>query len=262
MDELIAEGLFPPDMDRDEIVKQQRRALYVTLDGAATVKSAVSDILLEFKDPRATLGTATSLLGRVYDYMRRCGTQILFLDEIQHLDDRQTEKDKKPKRAAMYESTAVTDTLKTMLIRGLVPIVFIGVDDAESMILGDPQLSARCVSKIEFESLRDDVPEERDIFLDYCGMLGIKLHQHGLFDEASNLIEGDLPAVIHRVASGRLGMASNLIAAACSIAREQRAPRVLREHVSGAIDEWAIPMGHIDYNPLAQGLRDYERRAA
>ncbi len=125
VDELIAEGLFPADMNRDEIARLQRRALHVTLEGKATPKSAATDILTEFKDPRAAQGTAASLLGRVYHYMRRHGTQILFLDEVQHLDHRQTEKDDKPKRAAFCESTAVTDTLKTMLIRGLVPIVFV-----------------------------------------------------------------------------------------------------------------------------------------
>jgi hypothetical protein len=57
-------------------------------------------------------------------------------------------------------------------------------------------------------------------------------------------------------------MASNLISAASSIAREQGARRVTREHVSIAIDEWAIPSGLIDYNPLDRGLDGYERRAS
>ncbi|RUM99879.1 hypothetical protein EET67_03065 [Pseudaminobacter arsenicus] len=262
VDELIAEGLFPAEMDRSEIARLQRRALHVTLESKATPKSAASDILTEFNDPHASHGTATSLLSRVYHHMRKHGTQILFLDEIQHMDHRQTEKDNKPRRAGVCESTAVTDTLKTMLIRGLVPIVFVGIDDAESMILGDQQLAARCITKIDFRQLRNDVPEDLEIFLDYLGMLGIKLMQHGLMKEISDLLEGKLPAVIHAVASGRLGVASKLVAAACTIARERKAARVLAEHVSAAIDEWAIPMEMIDYNPIAQGLRDYERRAA
>jgi hypothetical protein len=262
VDELIAEQLFPADMDREEIAGLQRRALHVTLEGAATPKSAAADILRAFNDPHASQGTATSLLARVYYYMRKHGTRILFLDEVQHLDHKQTEKNNKPKRAAFCESTAVTDTLKTMLIRGLVPIVFVGIDEAENMILGDEQLAARCLTKINFKELRNDVPEEIEIFLDYLGMLGIKLMQHGLMEEVSDLLDGNLPAVVHTVGSGRLGMASNLIAAACTIARERKASRILGEHVSVAIDEWAIPMGLIDYNPLAQGLREYERRDA
>jgi len=262
VDELIAEGAFPADMDRREIARLQKRALHVTLEGAATPKSAASDILRCFNDPHASRGTATSLLARVYHYMNSCATQILFLDEIQHLDDKKTKKDKEWSRASFCESTAVTDTLKTMLIRGLVPIVFIGIEEAESMVLGDPQLAGRCLSKIDFKALRSDDPGEIDIFVNYLGMLGIKLHQHGLMQEVSNLLEGDLPAVVHAVSSGRLGMASNLIAAACTIARERNAKRVTAEHVSAAIDEWAIPMGLIHENPLVQGLHEYERKAA
>ena len=262
VDELLAEGLFPVDTDRGEIARLQRRVLHVTIDGAATPKSAASDILRSFDDPHASEGTATSLLARIYHYMRRHGTQLLFLDEIQHLDHKQTKIDKKLRRSAFCESTAVTDTLKTMLIRGLVPIVFVGIDEAEHMILGDQQLAARCLSKLDFGQLRHDVSEELEIFLDYLGMLGIKLVQHGLMKEVSNLIEGNLPPIIHTVGSGRLGMASNLIAAACTIARERKSTRVSAEHVSAAIDEWAIPMGLIDYNPMAQGIRQYERRAA
>jgi hypothetical protein len=262
VDELIAEGAFPADMDREEIVKLQRRVLHVTLEGAATPKTAAADILTAFDDPHASEGTARTLLARIYQYMRRHGTQLLFLDEIQHLDHKQTRVDKKLRRSAFCESTAVTDTLKTMLIRGLVPIVFVGIDEAEHMILGDQQLAARCLSKLDFGQLRHDVSEELEIFLDYLGMLGIKLAHHGLMEEVSDLIEGDLPAIIHAVGSGRLGMASNLIAAACTIARERNSPRVSAEHVSAAIDEWAMPLGLIDYNPLTHGLRQYERRAA
>lgn len=75
VDDAIAMGLFPKDMDRREIAEHQRLALHVTLDGKATPKSLASDILESFRDPRATKGTATSMMGRVYDYMRHFGTQ-------------------------------------------------------------------------------------------------------------------------------------------------------------------------------------------
>jgi hypothetical protein len=93
-------------------------------------------------------------------------------------------------------------------------------------------------------------------------MLGIKLKQHGIFSETVNLLEADIPAMVHEVASGRLGTASNLIAAARTIAREYGAPQVLREHISAAVYDWAIPMEVIDYNPFEQGIDAFRRRAA
>lgn len=262
VDEVVAAGLFPPNMDRMLIAEQQRRALHVTLDGKATTKSLASAILRKFGDPHAARGTEPSLLGRVYAYMKNWETQILFLDEIQHLDHRQIEDKNTVQRASVALSSAVTDTLKTMLIRGLVPIVFIGVEEAKNMILGDPQISGRCLSQIEFSSLRPDVFEERDIFTNYLGMLGVKLKEHRITAESSDLIIGDLPPNIHVVAGGRLGMASNFVAAACMVARERGAPAVLREHLSTAVFEWAIPMRLINYNPFEEGIRNQVRRAA
>ena len=93
-------------------------------------------------------------------------------------------------------------------------------------------------------------------------MLGLKLKQHGIFDEPADLVAGDIPSCIHEVVSGRLGMASNLVLAASTIAKERRANQLQREHLSAAVYEWAIPRGLIDYNPFDRGVNGYKRRAA
>jgi len=260
VDEVIAERLFPADMDREVIAKMQRLALHVTLGSNSTPKSLAGDILEEFGDPHARAGTEVSLLGRVYRYMKQCGTQILFLDEIQHLDHRLTQNEKKIERASAPLSSAVPDTLKTMLIRGLVPIVFIGTSEAKNMIMSERQLRERCLSQIDFETLRPEVSEERDIFERYLENLGVKIKQHGILGEVADLLGSGLPPLIHVVAGGRLGAASSFVAAACMVARERGASQLSREHLAAAVDEWAIPMELIDYNPFEQGIQGYERR--
>jgi hypothetical protein len=261
VDEVIAAGLFPPDADRALVAKQQRLAIHVTLEGNATTKSMASDILKVFRDPHAYTGTAPALLGRVYTYMERFGTQILFLDEIQHLDHRKAGEGDKVRRS-LPGSSAVPNNLKTMLIRGLVPIVFIGIDEAKNLILGENQLGGRCLAEIEFPSLRASNAEERGIFINYLALLGIKLKEHNIMPTAGDLISADLPPLIHVVAGGRLGMASNFVAAACMLAREQGATAVRREHLSLAVDEWAIPTRVIDYNPFVEGIKAPIRRGA
>ena len=247
-------------MDREVIAKKQRVALHVTIGSNATPKALAGDILEKFDDPHARTGTEMSLLGRVYRYMNHFGTQILFLDEIQHLDHRLTQNEKKIERASAPLSSAVPDTLKTMLIRGLVPIVFIGTSEAKNMIMSERQLRERCLSHIDFSTLRPEVFEERDIFERYLENLGVKIKQHGVLDEVADLLGAGLPPLIHVVAGGRLGAASSLVAAACMVARERGASRLSREHLASAVNEWAIPMELIDYNPFEQGIQGYERR--
>jgi hypothetical protein len=260
VDEVIAAHLFPADMDREDIARMQRIALHVTLGSNATPKSLAGDILEGFGDPHARTGTEVSLLGRVYRYMKHFGTQILFIDEVQHLDNRLTENEKKIERASAPLSSAVPDALKTMLIRGLIPIVFIGTSEARNMIMSERQLRERCLCHIDFSTLRPEVFKERDIFERYLEHLGVKIKQHGVLDEVADLLGAGLPPLIHIVAGGRLGAASNFVAAACMVARERGASRLSREHLASAVNEWAIPNELIAYNPFEQGIQDYERR--
>ncbi|MGI6852161.1 ATP-binding protein [Mesorhizobium sp. 1B3] len=250
VDDAIERGLFPGSMDRRIVAKQQRLALHVTLSTNATPKSLATDILTAFGDPRASYGTAQSLLQRAYGYMQHFGTEIVFIDEIQHLAHKTARVDGKAERSNLLESTATTDTLKTMLLNGLVPMMFVGVREARHHLFNDPQLAARCISELDFGRLTFDNPKSRNIFIEYCGRLGIKLQQHGLFSKASDLVSGAIPGNINEVAGGRLGMASNLVLAACKVAVEEGAPCVTWNHLDEATEDWAIPMGITSRNPF------------
>ncbi len=260
VDDAIRLGLFPSDMDRAEIAIQQRLVLHITLSAKATPKSLASDILKAFGDPRATNGDGESLLKRAYDYMRYYGTTLLCIDEIQHLGHRTTKGSST--RSGVVESTAVTDTLKCMLLNGLVPMVFVGISEARPLLFCDPQLASRCVECLDFGQLDYSRPDQRKIFVEYCGTLGLKLRQHGLFPDLTNLVVGDIPACIHAVADGRLGMASNLVLAACQVALREGVSSLSREHLATAVQEWAMEIGAVDYNPFVQGIRGYTVRAA
>ncbi|MBD9571875.1 TniB family NTP-binding protein [Ensifer sp. ENS08] len=183
---------------------------------------------------------------RVYDLMRKCGTELLVIDEIQHLSG-----DRRRKRStAVSDATPVTDTMKVMLIRGLVPIVFVGIPEARHHLFGDPQLAERCINELDFKPLDLMKPKERKIFLEYCGRLSLKLHQHEIFEDETDLLNGDIPACLHIVSGGRIGTVSNLVLFASIIAFEQDARCITRDHLVQATDEWAIPKGVIDYNPF------------
>lgn len=263
VDELIQQGRYPADMDRKEIARLQKTVVHVTLSAKATPKSLAIDILNAFGDPASSRGTTQGLLKRVYDYLRHYGTELLAIDEIQHLSDKLVRSDgKASSRTGLAESTAVTDTLKTMLLHGVTPMLFVGIPEARHYLFNDVQLAARCVKELNFEALEIADPAQRQIFLGFVGKLGLKLKRHSLFEEETDLLSGDVPACIHAVAGGRLGMAANLVLAACVEAREQGASKVTREHLSDATDGWAIRMGIIDYNPFRLGVREIELEAA
>lgn len=262
VDDAIARGLFPPDMDRAEIARQQKLVLHVTLSAKASMKGLASDILVAFGDPASPRGTTQSLFKRVYDYIRYYGTELIFIDEIQHISDSYTKIDNQPwiGRSGIVQSTAVTDTLKTFLLQGLVPLVFVGIEEARHHIFNDIQLASRCYKELDFKSLDLAVHDKKKAFFDYIGRLGLKLQQHGLFEESTNLLLGDIPAHLHTCAGGRLGMATNIVLAAAIVAREENATSVTRQHLAQAVDDWAIPLNIIDHNPLRTGSRTFDVR--
>jgi hypothetical protein len=255
-EELIEAGMVPPDMPRSEVAKLQRKVLHFTLSSSATPKMLATDILRALGDKRAASGNVETLRQRVYDLLRFHGTELLVIDEIQHLSAKTSRlPDGRTCRSGITESTAVTDNLKCMLIEGLVPMMFIGITEARHHLFNDAQLASRCVQELDFGRLDFTVPEQKDIFVKYCGRLGLKLRQHGLFEDETNLVEGDIPACMLEVAGGRIGIASKLVRNACEVATAKKARCVTREHLDEATEDWAIRKGVIDYNPFRDGIR-------
>lgn len=245
VDDVIKAGLFDESLDRETIAREQKIVLHVTLTAKATTKSFVHDVLVALGDPYPH-GTEAAMKRRAYDLMRKFGTELLIIDEIQHLSgDRQ-----RKRSAGMSDSTAVTDTMKIMLIVGLVPIVFIGIPEARHHLFGDPQLAERCLKELDFAPLDILKPKERKIFLEYSGRLSLKLRQHGIFPDESDLLSGDIPACLHIISRGKIGSVSGLVLAGCIIGFEQGARCLQREHLVQATDEWARGVGLIDYNPF------------
>jgi hypothetical protein len=250
--EAVKRGLFPADMDKFEIASKQKIVPHVTLDGVTKIKNLMQKILLALG--RSAKGTTADLTREVYDHLREPMVELLIIDELQHLLPK-NDKDKRPPDAG-DEPTAITDTLKSMLIEGCVPMVFVGIDEARPVIFTSQQLAGRNVRQIDYSCLDWTIPTERKVFLNYCGNVGLKLKQHGLFEQASNFLLGDTPACLHATSGGRLGMVSRIVEQAALIAADEEAPEVLREHLEKAVDRWAIPTKIIDYNPFRGGVRE------
>jgi hypothetical protein len=247
----IARGLFPANMDSREIAAQQKIVLHVSLEGVTNIKNLMQEILFAMGGP--TKGTKSDLTRLVYDHLREKTVELLIIDELQHLISRKDKEKRSDDKGD--DPTAITNTLKSMLIRGSVPMVFVGIIEARFVIFNDSQLAGRNVEEIDYSCLDWTIRCERETFQNYCGKVGLKLKQHALFEQSSNFLMGDIPACLHAASSGRLGMVSRIVEQAALIAVDEKSSQVLREHLKVAVDRWAIPNQVIDYNPFRVGLR-------
>lgn len=97
---------------REALREEQRTVVHVTLSSKASTKRLGSDILDEFGDPDFEVGTAEQLLRRAYNALEVAETDVLVLDELQHLINADT---------GSVTAWSVTETIKRMLITGVCP---------------------------------------------------------------------------------------------------------------------------------------------
>lgn len=252
VDDAIARGLFNRDADRALIAQKQRLVLHVTLSPNATPKSLATDILTRLEDPQAHRGTQTVLETRLYRMLQETGVELIILDELQHMSTSTLRPgpDGTMIKQNKADPTAVANTLKTMLIRGLVPMAFVGTLDAAKFLSFDGQVSGRSLEDLDFSPIRWEVPDDRKFFQQWCGKVGIKVAEHGLLPKRPNLVAGDIPVNLWAASGGKIGFVSRIVQDAVIHAKERGSETLDRSDLEWAVDHCAIPNGLCKTNPF------------
>lgn len=235
---------------KETLGKDQRPIVHVTLSSEATTKRLGSDILEEFGDPDPETGTAPQLLRRSYNALEIAETDVLVIDEIQHLIHADT---------GQRTAWSVTETLKRMLIRGACPMVLMGTPEARSVLLSNPQMKQRALEPVFLEPLDIQVAEERAMFIDHVAGIDLKMVERKLAPDLSGLVMDDLPACFFDVSKGVIGTVSKLVMAAAKHAARDGRRGVTRDDLSHATRRWAIPTGITDHDPFSAGPRDLKQ---
>lgn len=104
-----------------------------TIFSPATVKGLSTGLLYSLGDPLADRGSITSQTTRLYKLVRKCGVELIILDEFQHLIDRDSDKVLK----------VASDWLKNLLNYTGVPVVLIGMPSSVRILRDNEQLKRR-----------------------------------------------------------------------------------------------------------------------
>ena len=108
--------------------------LYVLVPSSPKKKGAVSAFLRALHDPNPSRGTEWDMIARVHLLIKRCKVQVIFIDEFQHLVDKDTQK----------VVQAVADLLKDIVNQSHRPMILTGMlGEAEVILEGNDQLDRR-----------------------------------------------------------------------------------------------------------------------
>lgn len=212
--------------------------LKIDLERASTSKKLMTSILDKFGDPYASHGNELTLKRRAFACFERFGTELLIVDEVQHLNYRNGLKND------------VTDTLKGMLDGAVVPMVFLGTEEAEQMFKRNLQLNGRLLAPCDLLPLNSRNAEDRRLFAAFVHRLELVIVEQGILPEPSRLGEAGLLPALFEVSQGIVGRVSRLFQAALEIALRRGATRLEAYDLLLAVDRWAIPQSFIDTNPI------------
>ena len=214
--------------------------VYVVLEKAATSKNLMMSILEYFGDPYSSHGNEQVLKRRVKLCFERFKTMLMIIDEVQHLNYRS------------YAKNDVTDSLKRLLDDGVVPIVFMGNEEAEELFTKNIQLASRLIAPCDFKKLDLVNPADRGLFAGYVTKLDQAMVEKRILPELSNLQDPWVLTQFYIVSDGVVGRISRLMLIALEIALRRGASRIERYDLALAVDRWAIPNNVTKLNPFLQ----------
>ncbi|MBP0726708.1 ATP-binding protein [Bacillus sp. RG28] len=162
--------------------------LFVSVPVGATPKSVASEFLLSLGDPNYEKGSQTSLDSRVFQFIERCGVQLVIIDEFQHLIDRDTK----------HVLNRASDWVKVLTEKAKVPIILCGMPESEKIFLHNEQLGRRFSVREELTSFNYDTREDKKDFRTFLYILDKQLP----FSKQSNLADPKLAEKLYYVTNG------------------------------------------------------------
>lgn len=153
-----------------------------------TPKALASKILGQMGDLFANSGTDEELGRRIVQFVRDCQTEMIILDEFQHLIDRDTQN---------VLATA-SDWLKLLTEELNTPVILCGLPESEAIFEYNEQIDGRYPRRIILEPFGFEDQSQQKKFR----MFLKKLDEELPFSEYSNLSDPVLASKIHYVSEG------------------------------------------------------------
>ncbi len=195
-----------PDINTDAGI--EKPTLYSRIPCPAYIGGLATKLLNDLGDPFYNRpGKITLHTQRLYKLLKACKVKIIFLDEVQHLVDRNSQK-------LLRDSS---DWFKELIDETGIPVVFLGMSDSNKIFIENEQLANR-VRLVE-----NTAPFEfDDTFKKFLYLFDLSLP----LEELSGLADSDISKRIHISTGGLIKNISDLLIESTSIALQNSARKI------------------------------------
>jgi len=182
--------------------------LYSRIPCPAYIGGLPSQLLYDLGDPFYNKSKTIILqTKRLYNLLKACKVEIIFLDEVQHLVDRNSHK-------LLSDSS---DWFKELIDETRIPIVFLGIPDSDKIFIENEQLSKRVrIVKTTKEFDNDDT------FRKFLYLYDLVLP----LEESSTLADSDMCCRLYNSTKGNVKNIHDLLVESVTIAIANNASRI------------------------------------
>lgn len=220
-----------PDIDTLEGI--EKTVLYSIIPCPAYIGGLSSKLLHDLGDPfYAKSGRITLHTQRLYNLLKACKVRIIFLDEVQHLVDRNSQK-------LLRDSS---DWFKELIDETNIPIIFLGMPDSNKIFIENEQLSNRVRIVENIGNFNYD-----DTFRKFLYLYDLYLPLPGL----SGLANPDESKRVFLATKGLMKHVHDLIVESIKYALDTRSQRITMPMLAKAFDK--ILSSEADINPFLPG---------
>lgn len=220
--------------------------LYTRTPSSPTLKSLTTKMLDDLCDPAAEKGSFVKQKIRLKELIQACGTQLVILDELQHLIDADRERILK----------SVSNLVKELIEELQVPIVMVGLPESLGVLTSNRQLGRRVSQRPMLSEFRWDDETQRRQFRSFLKTIDEKLP----LEKSSQLATFDLAKKIHFASDGVMDHFMKLIRHAAQIAVELDLDHIDLPLLSHVYDKHIAALFPERFNPFAEQNSDRQLR--
>lgn len=192
-------------------------------------QNLMTSILANFGEIYLTTGKPAERMRRIMTLLRNCKTEMIFINEFQHLTD----------RGGYKSQFRASDWMKEFMEEANVPVVAFGLPRAQRFIDMNDQLRRRFTATHEIRKWDLATRTDKIDFLSFLNQLESVMQ----LPDSSNLTEPALAERIFYATNGVPGNICRLVASAAKTALEAGCTSITAEHFNKAFATtiWAPP---------------------
>ena len=223
--------------DEDEVP-----LLHVYIDTAGTTDSVPTSILHALGAPRPEAGSEKTRWPRATSEIINRRVQLIVFDEF----------NRAARRPSMSAPIATIIRQKIM-DSGLAPVVFVGSENAASVLAQVPELRERLDDSADLRPMDWHLEGDRSLFIDFVTDVDRAMVELGIVACVAGLGEKTLARPLWQASEGRLRRVIKIVRHAMSSALRDGRQHINRDDLADAVDDYAIANGFCAHNPFDVG---------